>query len=317
MKKFIIRSLLFAALVFGVIGGLCALEISAEIRAYRRELVAPPGASLAVCSDSQLGDSVDPEVCPAFFNFSAHGRTLDQGLMVMGDLLRANSGRFRVVVVDVSPSAAVWPLDLPIDKMLFSGNYWLLHYLHFRENTRDMGAGFRVARDCLVGRRLRHFWRAVRGKVVFHSSLRGMFTPQEGVLKADEPEQYAGLLRTKAGEARGSGDIDFGSPVFVPLAKMAELAQEHGVELVLVTAPWSRDLIDLCGEAELDRCTAVVARWASARNVRYLNFLKEPFPDDCWYDGNHLNDKGARLFTPMLFDAVRKRDVPLDRAAAP
>ena len=308
MKKFIIRSFLFAALVVGVMGGLCALEIFAEIRAYRRELVAPPGAHIAVCSDSQLGDSVDPEVCPAFFNFSAHGRTLDQGLMVMGDLLRANKGSVDVVVVDVSPSAAVWPLDLPIDRMLFSGNYWLLHYLHFRENTRDMGAGFRVARDCLVGRRLRHFWRAVRGKTDFHSSLQGKFTPQQGVLRVEKPEKYAGLLRTKSGEARGSGDIDVGSPVFVPLAKMASLAQEQGVELVLVTAPWSRELIDICGEAELDRCTAVVARWASERNVRYLNFLKQPLPDDCWYDCNHLNDRGARLFTPMLFDAVRKRE---------
>ena len=51
-----------------------------------------------------------------------------------------------------------------------------------------------------------------------------------------------------------------------------------------------------------------MSAWTAERSIRYLNFLKERFPDDCWYDGNHLNDRGARLFTPMLFDAVRKRE---------
>lgn len=306
MRKFVIKAALFAALVVGVIGGVCALEICAEIRAYHSELVAPPGASILVCGDSQLGDAVDPQVCPAFFNFSAHGRTLDQGFMVMKDLLRANKGRVDAVVVDVSPSAATWPLDRPIDKMAFSGNYWLLHYLHFRENTRDMGAGFRVARDCIVGRRLRHFWRALRGKTVFQSSLYGSFTPEEGVLKVEEPEKYDGLLCRKAGEARGSGGIDGGSPMFVPLAMMARLASEEGVELVIVTSPWSRELIDLCGDDELDGFVSALSAWTAERRIRYLNFLKERFPDDCWYDGNHLNERGARLFTHMLFDAFRE-----------
>lgn len=305
MRKFVTRALLFAALAVGVIGGLCAWEIFAEIRAYRAEIVAPPGASILLCGDSQLGNSVDPQVCPEFFNFSAHGRALDQSYMIAMDALRANRGRLGLLVVDVSPAAATWPLDSPLEEMSFSGNYWLVHYLHPEENTRDLRGGFRVVRDCLVGRRLRHAWRAIRGKVVFHSSIEGKYTPSLEVNRRDNPKLFDGLLRQKAGLTEGAADIGRDSLMFATLDKMVRLAADEGVGIAVVTTPWHPDLIALCGEAKLDRFTGKVAAWAAEKGVRYVSFLKARFPEECWLDANHLNANGAKLFTPMLLEAVR------------
>ena len=304
MKKFIAKSILFAALVVGVIGGLCAWEIFAEIRAYRAELVAPEGATILLCGDSQLSNAVDPGVCPEFFNFSAHGRALDQSYMIAMDALRANRGRLGLLAVDVSPAAATWPLDSPIGNMSFSGNYWLVHYLHPDENTRDLSGGFRVVRDCLVGRRLRHAWRAIRGKVEFHSSLEGKYTPSAEVLKVDNPKAFAGLLHQKVGLTKGAADVSRDSLMFATLDKMVRLAHDEGVGIVIVTTPWHPDLIELCGEAELDRFSGKLAAWAAERGIGYADLLKARFPEECWLDANHLNSAGARLFSPMLLKAI-------------
>lgn len=305
MKRFLLKVLLYIALTVGVIGGLCAWEIGAEILAYRRELVAPEGASILLCGDSQFGNAVDPAVAPAFFNFSAHGRALDQSYLIMRDALRANRGRIRTAIVDVSPAAATWPLDEPIEKMTFSGNYWLIHYLHPAENTRDLSHGLSVVRDCLVGRRLRLAWRAIRGKVEFHSSIYGHFTPEAEQNKAMNPALYEGLLRQKAELTDGAWNITDDALMFVFLEKMRVLAAEEGVTFKVVTTPWHRDLITRCGEANLDRFVAKLSSWCAAHAVPYVSFLKNAYPEPCWRDANHLNVAGARFFTPQLLESVR------------
>lgn len=305
MKRFILRLCLYLALVIGVIGGLCAWEIAAEIAAYRRELIAPPGASVLLCGDSQLGNAVDPTVAPAFFNFSAHGRALDQSYLIMLDALRANRGQIKTVIVDVSPAAATWPLDDPIEKMSFSGNYWLIHYLHPWENTRDLSHGLSVVRDCLVGRRLRLAWRAIRGKAEFHSSIYGHFTPQDEQNKVMNPPLYEGLLRQKAELTDGAWNITDDALMFAFLEKMRVLAQEGGVAFKVVTTPWHNDLITRCGEENLDRFVAKLAAWCAARDVPYVSFLKSTYPESCWCDANHLNAAGAKVFTPLLLEVAR------------
>ena len=43
-----------------------------------------------------------------------------------------------------------------------------------------------------------------------------------------------------------------------------------------------------------------LAAFAARHNCRYLDFLREPFPDAAWMDANHLNAAGAKLFTKLL-----------------
>ena len=311
MRRFIARLLAFSLLVAVVIGGVCLAEIAAEVRAYRRELVAPAQASALVCGDSQAGGDIDPEACPKFFNFSAHGRSLDQSYLAALDALDRNAGGgIKTVVFDVTPSAAASSMSCGMGEMGYAGKYWLLHYLHPRESLRDLGGGLVVARDNLVGRRLRHFWRAVRGKVKFESSLKGGFVTTDIIDKRQCPERYWKLLNGKAAEAKGHAAMGPEPPYASKvLDKVVALAHARGVEPVFITTPWNGDLRMACGAGELDAFTRTMSDFAKSRGCVYIDFLRAELADDLWGDGNHLNHAGAKVFTKMLAGELERRSL--------
>lgn len=308
MKRFLVRVAAFALLVVGVIGSVCIAEIFAELKAYREELMAPDAAQIVVCNDSQTGAAIDPEQDPAFFNFSAHGRALDQAYLTLIDILDRNgTERLKTVVFDVSPASAVGNFTGPLDQMGYSGKYWLVHYLHRRESTRNFSGGLVVARDNLVGRRLRLFWRKVRGKKDFTSSLKGEFVTTDIVDKTGCPTRYWGLLQAKARSASEAGDLTMSSPfAALVLDKVVALCRERNVRLVLMTTPWNADLREACGDDRLARFSKVVAEFAVSRGCAYLDFLRLELAEDEWGDGNHLNQAGARVFTRRLKAALEK-----------
>jgi len=306
MKRFVIRIVVFVLLVVAIIGGICTAEIVAEVKAYHEELKAPAGSSVLLCNDSQLGNSVNPSICPEFFNFCAHGRTLDQSYLVMKDALDRDVGkRIRTVVFDVSP-AAPWGLDDPLDKMGFPAKYWLIHYLHRRENIRDLRGGLVVARDNLVGRRLRLFWRAVRGVAVFKSSLIGSYTFFDQCDKRDAPARFKGLLEAKVAQCEGMGNLTVYSPFCIKvLDKVVACARTHGVRLVLVTSPWHPDLLRACGRKKLSAFASVMRSFAERERCDYVDLLSLPLDESCWLDANHLNAAGAKVFTPLLKERLK------------
>lgn len=308
MKRFLVRVTAFVLLVTGVIGSVCVAEIVAELKAYREELTAPDSARVVVCNDSQTGAAIDSEFDPSFFNFSAHGRALDQAYLTLIDLLDRNgSEKLKTVVFDVSPASAVGSFTGPLDQMGYSGKYWLVHYLHRRESTRDFSGGLVVARDNLVGRRLRLFWRKVRGKKDFTSSLKGEFITTDIVDKTGCPTRYWGLLQAKARSASAAGDLTSSSPfATLVLDKVVSLCRERNVKLVLMTTPWNADLRAACGEECLAAFSKAVSDYAASRNCTYLDFLRMELADEEWGDGNHLNHAGARVFTRRLRAALEK-----------
>ena len=103
MKKFLFRLFLFLwvpvllAIVWTVFVVVC------DCRSYRAALEVPDGAAVVVCGDSQTKDALDPALFPGFFNFSTAATTCDQDLLRLGDLLSANKGRIKYVLLDVSP----------------------------------------------------------------------------------------------------------------------------------------------------------------------------------------------------------------------
>lgn len=311
MRRFVARAIAFGALVALVVGGVCFAEIAAEVRAYRAELVAPPQATVLVCGDSQAGGAVDPEECPRFFNFSAHGRSLDQSLLVAMDVVDRNPAKaFRAVVLDVTPAAAASSLSCGLDEMGYAGKYWLVHFLHPRESLRRLGSGIVVARDNLVGRRLRHFWRAVRGKVEFESSLKGGFVTVDTVDRRDSPDRYWKLVRGKADSVRGLAAFGPEPPFAATvLDAFVREARARGVEPVLMTTPWNADLRAACADGELDAFTAAMDAFAKSRGCAYLDFLRTEFSDELWGDGNHFNHAGARVFTKALARELEKRSL--------
>ena len=309
MRTFVLKSISFAALVIGILGGICAAEIAAEIRAYRREVRPPVGTDVLVCNDSQTGGGIDPDICPRIFNFSANGRAPDQAYMTVLDVLAADTERrIRTVVFDVSPAAAVSSLTCRLAEMGYSAKYWLIHYLHRDANVRDLTGGLVVARDNLAGRRLRHFWRAIRGRVIFQSSLFGCFSPPDIVEKRCAPERYWWAVRGKAESTKGLGALSAESPFFTTvLDPLLASVRASGRNLLLVTTPWNADLRAACGETEITAFGRAMENYARSRSCAYVNFLSSEFPDEEWGDGNHLNRMGARRFTRLLEAELDRR----------
>lgn len=305
MKRFVTRFLLFASAVALTLGGICALEIVAELKAYRQELVAPEGATVAVAGDSQLAMGVDSVAYPEFFNFSTHGKSLDQSWLSLLDIVDANPGRIRTVILDVTPANAVG-FGARISDMGYASQYYLLHYLHPQENIRDLSGAIKVMRDNMVGRRLRLLSRALRGKKTFRSSLFGSFTPDTPVLSRTNPAGYRAMLVGKVGEVRANLPIPPDSALFGILDGVVAL-REKGVDVVLITSPWCAELRTACDQERLDGFFALLRDYAGRKGVRYLNLFDVPLDPECWRDGHHLNAKGAREFTRFLQAALAGR----------
>lgn len=306
MKRFVIRNLVFFGTLLIVLGSLCAVELYHELAAYAKELAAPDTAEILVCNDSQLEMGVNPEVDAAFFNFSAAGRAMDQARLAVQDVLEANPGRFKKVLIDITPIIAIDAFDQPISKMGFAGQYYLLHWLHPRENTRRMDGQLAVFRDNMVGRRMRLLSRALRGKAEFKSSIRGGFKPVDETLAVARPKGFTAELDARARAVSRADPVSPQSPIFRHAAEIVSLARAHGAEPVVVTSPWHEALLSACAADRLEAFTAAVSAFAADHGCRYVDMLRLRFPDDCWYDSHHLNVKGAGLFTPLLHQEVCK-----------
>lgn len=310
MKRFVIKVIGFAVLVVGIIGGVWFSEILAEVRVYRLEVVAPESASILLCSDSQLGNSIDPAIAPEFFNFCAHGRTFDQQYFVMKDVLDApeNKGRIKKVVIDVAPSSLAWLAENPIDGLGFAGKYYLIHLLHWREASaiRKMDGWLKVSRDNLVGRRLRHFWRSLRGKDEFCSSMCGKYTPYYEQLLIDSPSEFEFTVKDKINQGAKAEIVDADGFYFQIMRKIIQAAKDRDVEIVFVTTPWHEKLIKAYGEKKIDIFEKLMTNFANEYGLRYVNFLRNEFPNDAWMDANHLNVKGSAIFTPIFASAINE-----------
>lgn len=308
MKEFILKVVAFCGIVLLVIGGACVAEIAAEVRAYRREVIAPAGASVLLCNDSQLAHGVDPSACPDFFNFSTDGLTLDQAYLRMLDVLDApgNKDRIRQVVFDVSPASLAWLAGNPVGNLDFSGKYFLIYLLHARQASemRSFDGWLRVARVNLVGRRLRHFWRAIRGKCKLRSSLCGGFVSKAEV-GLDAPVAFAGTVSFKRRQSEGFDRVAADGFAYRILSRVVAAAHSRGVELVFITTPWHPDLIRACGEEPLGRFERTLSAFASAHRCRYENFLRMEFAPTEWLDANHLNASGAKRFARILWAALK------------
>lgn len=305
MKRFILRSLVFAALLLALVGSVCWAEISAEIKSYRAELKAPEGANALICSASKMEKALDPEHWPGLFNFCASGRMIDQVYFTAEDLFAANPGRFRYFILELSPEVVREDLSLPVDSVGFAAQYYLLYLLHWKERIRPMTGIVKVARDNLVGRRLREFTRALRGRKRFKGSLASGFTPsQKRYALTDQTWFKARVERLRLECDRGLDVFGPDSPVLSFADRIVDLARANGAEVVVLSGPLHPQLIRACGADRLDRFARTIEGYAARKGCRCLNLIELDLPDDCWFDGNHLNSSGARVFTERVRNFV-------------
>lgn len=311
------KTAVFAMSVVGIIGGLCVAEIAAEICKYKEETCAPEGASVLICNDSQTACAIYAKGNAAVFNLSVHGRMLDQGYLTVLDVLRNTpKGRIKTVVFDVTPAAAVIDFDKPVSKLGYAAQYWLLHCIHRKENVRPLDAGsIGVARDCLARQRIRHCWRALRGRIEFRTPLTMEFNPPERVGKAENLDGYWKQLRDKAESCKGLGNLSIDSPFATRvLDRLIAYAKANGVDVLLTTTPWAEDLLNEFKHGELEAFSELMRKYAESRGCGYADFLRMKFDDDCWCDANHLNMKGAKKFTETLMRELKERKLlPADK----
>lgn len=301
---------MFGSIILTMVGGFCLLEIVAEIRSYRQELVAPVHATVFVCGDSRTEKCLDPASWPELFNFSVSGRPFDQTYLMAKDIVAANPGRFRTVLVDISPERARCDYDVPVGEMICP-QFFLLYFLHLDEPLRPLDGIGGVFRDAMVEERLRLVWRVIRGKKVFRSSLAGGYVNKAVCLKQTNPDIFDKRARRLSDETREllrepGRNVQY----FRLVDKIVDWGRSQGVEVALLTAPWHPDLVQRSGEGNVRRFTGVVEAYAARKGCRYLNLMEMSLPEECWQDGNHVNGKGAAYVTKTVRMWLEGRAVP-------
>ena len=304
MKKFIFHAILFLALpiVLGV--GWTIFVVAADYRSYMGALAAPPEATVAVCGDSQTKDALDPALVPGLFNFSTAATTCDQDFLRLADLLVANRGRFKYVLLDVSPLKIGYSTEKPVSELNAARVHALLHFYHLPVNRRDIGSVGALWRDVVCTRKFNEFRKSfLRGRP-WRSSMAGMFAPdkEKGFVNPKYRAKALVDAKEKAGRVNGRPPASPSLPVFSILAESVGLVRAAGATPVLTTMPLSPALRGEMDPVRLAAFRASVQTVAKRLGVAWMDYLGADLEDGLWHDGNHLNRDGARVFSKMFVE---------------
>ena len=299
MRRFLKRLLQFAAIPAVVAVVWTSFVVVMDRRSYVRALPLAEGETTVVCGDSQTKDALDPARIPGLRNFSTAATTFDQDAMRLRDVLAANPGRIRRVLLDVSPLKVGSDISRPVSELNAARVHALIHFYHFRENRRPYGSVLALWRDVVFTRKFNEFRKSIlRGKP-WRSSVAGGFDPSTGVgfvsrklrklARADSDEKAARV------NERPPATADL--PLFAMLESQVAEVRAAGAEPVITTMPLSgplREAIDPARRAAFTRNAQALAR---RLGVAYLDYLELDLPLECWHDANHLNRHGAEVFS--------------------
>ncbi len=302
MKRFISYLLLFFLLP-GLLGvGWTVFVVVTDWRSYKRALVMPKTATIAVCGDSQTKDGLDPARCPGLFNFSTAATTCDQDLLRLTDLLCRNRGQVKYVLLDVSPLKIGYSTEKPVSELNAGRVHALLYLYHVAEMRREFGSEGALWRDVVCTRKYNEFRKSIlRGKP-WRSSMAGGFDPgtKQGFLDPKLRARALGDVATKAEHVNRYPPATGKEPFFAILEESIGLVRAAGATPIVTTMPLSGRLKAAIDPQRLAAFTSAVKATTARQNVRYLDYLALDLPETCWYDANHLNRQGAETFTPRL-----------------
>lgn len=302
MREFLGRLLLFLLGPILLGAGWTVFVVYKDLTSYRSALLAPDDTVVAVCGDSQTKDALDPALFPHFFNFSTAATTCDQDILRLGDLLAMNPGRFKYILLDVSPLKIGYTSERPISELNAARVHLLLHIYHLWENRRPFGSVGELYRDVIFTRKYNEFRKSIlRGKP-WRSSMAGRFDPDKtaGFLNPNFKAKAEADLAEKAARVNGRALSDLDLPVFDILAESVALVRAAGACPVVTTMPLSEPLRKALDPEKKAAFTMAVRETAKRLSVPYLDSLDSDLPLECWHDGNHLNRTGAAVFTPRF-----------------
>ena len=302
MKKFISYSVLFLALpaVLGV--AWTVFVVTADYRSYTGALAAPQGATIAVCGDSQTKDALDPALIPGLFNFSTAATTCDQDLLRLSDLLAANRGRFKYVLLEVSPLKIGYSTEKPVSELNAARVHALLHFYHLPVNRRDIGSVGALWRDVVCTRKFNEFRKSILRGRPWRSSMAGAFDPdkEKGFLNPKFRAKALSDAKEKADRLNKRPSASSSLPIFGVLAESVGLVRAAGATPVLTTMPFAGALRREFDPERLAAFRAAVQAVARRLDVTWLDYLGTDLSDDLWHDGNHLNKDGAKVFSAIF-----------------
>ena len=306
MKRFVIKVLAFALIVATIFVGWSTLVVVAEINAYKQELVLPEGCDIVVVGDSQPEHALDPRFWPRLYNFSKTATAMDQRYMKLVDIFRANPGRIRMLLLDISAIKFYGGQSDLMDLARKDGYYdrqFFLHWLHPKENERSLDGTLSAFRDGMLMRKTKMAWRVLRGKKKYESSIGGSFLDCQ--VKGFESNRNE--VENSAEELARSTDKSVADDEFVRhLDEILGLSKTNDVEVILFSTPIHRELVKRMMPGKLDDFTRSIGSIAGEAGLKYLDFTTMELPDECWRDANHLNALGAELFTKAIAGTVDK-----------
>ena len=308
MKKFLFRLFLFFWVPVLLAIAWTVFVVVCDCRSYRAALEVPDGTAVVVCGDSQTKDSLDPALFPGFFNFSTAATTCDQDLLRLEDLLSANKGRIKYVLLDVSPLKIGYTPDRPVSELNAARVHLLLHVYHLWENRRPFGSVGELYRDVVFTRKYNEFRKSMlRGKP-WRSSMAGGFDPDKaaGFLNPKFRAKAESDLKEKASRVNDREPLEMDAHLLDILAESVALVRAKGAYPIVTTMPLAPPLRKALDPAKKAAFTTAVRETAVRLEVPYLDYLDLELPLDCWHDGNHLNRTGAAAFTPRFVADFRK-----------
>lgn len=103
-----------------------------------------------------------------------------------------------------------------------------------------------------------------------------------------------------------SGEINKPSSVqFDLLEKLVEFCEINHIKLVLYNSPVKKEYLSLVPSSYIHLTDSIASSYANNENVFYLNYSNYDLPDSCFADYDHLNETGARVFTPIIEERLK------------
>ena len=302
MKKFISYAVLFLALPAALGVAWTAFVVTMDYRSYMGALPAPSGATVAVCGDSQTKDALDPALVPGLYNFSTAATTCDQDILRLQDLLVANRGKFKYVLLDVSPLKVGYSTDRPVSELNAARVHAFLHLYHLPVNRRDFGSVGALWRDVVCTRKYNEFRKSILRGRPWRSSMAGAFAPdkEKGFLNPKYKAKALEDAKDKAGRVNRRPPATPSFPIFGILAESVGLVRAAGAIPVLTTMPLSGALRREMDPARLAAFRAATQTVARRLDVTWLDYLGTDLSDELWHDCNHLNRDGAKAFSTIF-----------------
>lgn len=302
MKKFLSYAILFLGFP-AVLGAVWTVfVVTMDYRSYMGALPAPSGATVAVCGDSQTKDALDPSIVPGLFNFSTAATTCDQDILRLQDLLVANRGKFKYVLLDVSPLKVGYSTERPVSELNAARVHALLHFYHLPVNRRDFGSVGALWRDVICTRKYNEFRKSILRGRPWRSSMAGAFAPDKakGFLNPKYKAKALEDAKEKASRVNRRPLATPSLPIFGVLAESVGLVRAAGAIPVLTTMPLSAALRREMDPVRLAAFRAATQTVARRLDVTWLDYLGIDLSDELWHDCNHLNRDGAKAFSTIF-----------------